>query len=283
MRNQSVKTATMLVIFCSVAIALAQSGGMFKDKAGNMEVRNIKSWRIQPDGKGRIKFIGVGSPTLRGSWRAQRLTISAGSLEAFVSADEKNAYALNTATMSGGVQVVRESPGSAGGTQAATVKSSSATYTAKEQRVDAKGNVSLHSEDPSVGRTLHATGSSGIILLGDASAREPSVLQATLAGPVVMKMNAIRQVTEDGVTRKVPYRFDGSADRMEFDAAQRTVTLIGNVNLSGDDPVLAGAEIQAARAVITLLANGEVEAVDFDGEPGRTVYKGLDSGGGSTR
>lgn len=282
MRNRRSKTILLPALVLVAALALAQ-GGMFRDKAGNMEVRNIKSWRIQPEGKGKIKFVGVGSPTLKGTWRAQRLTITAGSLEAYVTADSKNAYALDTASMTGGVQVDRESPGSAGGTQSANVKSSTATYMAKEQRIEAKGNVTLHSQDDSIGQTIHATGSAGTILLSDPGARTSSVGRATLSGPVVLKMNAVRQVTEEGTTKKVPYTLDGSADKMEYDAEKRTVTLTGNVKLSGDDPVLAGAEIEAARAVITLLASGEIEAVDFDGEPGRTVYKGQPTGGGSVR
>lgn len=270
-----------LAALCAIALAQSPSSGSFKDKAGNMEVRRIKSWRIQPEKNGVVRCTFVGGPLLEGSWKEQRMRIMAASLEATVQGDASKAYTLVKGTMSGQVTVTVQR-GEASRTRTVTLRAGSATYTAGDQKVMAERGITVDSDDPAADQTLHATGSSGTLHLSPPGS-QTALEAAILSGPVTMKLVSSRVVEEGGKTRRVPYTVNGSGNRLEYDAKARTIALIGNVVISGDDPVF-GADVEAAKATITLTTSGEIEIVDFEGDPtGRTSFSSKNLGGGASR
>src|SRR5688572_14391444 len=95
-----------LVPLLAASLGLASQQMVFKDKAGNMELRNFnKGWKIsQVEGTDdMVKFRAAGTP-LQAVWASQGMTVRTPSLQGTAKKIDKR-LELVQATMSGGVHV----------------------------------------------------------------------------------------------------------------------------------------------------------------------------------
>lgn len=280
LRNSRLALALGLITAASFSFAPnGAQGTRFADKAGNMEIVGIKNLKLMPK---ENAFRASG--TLRGTWKSQGLTLEAKTIEGKLKV-EGNSRTLLKGTLGGGVEVtaVRNSSNPASNQkQTVNIKSTTATYDGNGQIVQADGGIDMHSSDPGAEQELDASGSSGTVNLTEMGSKAGVVSSAVLKGPVKMKMRGKAETTENGKTTRAPFFIDGRGDRMEYSSTARTIVLTGNVHIDGDHPSIMGS-IDAIKAIITLSATGDVESLEFEGEPGRTVYEEKKSGGGGGR
>ncbi len=280
--------ATLVVgtIGACIAVQGVPEKNSFQDKARNMVVRNIGGWRTEradPKKKELIQFFAKALPNkkLEATWKKQRILIIALSINGTMRYDGQTLELLS-ATMTGGVEttVARDSvePG-AKEPQITKIDSPAASYEAGTATLTASGGLTLTNTDKSAARSLTIRGANGTIGLTDVKAKATGIEDATINGPVTMEMTGLRQEKDPktGKPIKVSYTVTGRSDKLVYSASKRTVTLTGNVIVTGDDPMLGG-DLRATRAVLTLDADGELVSVDFDG-PGETVLKDKKGGG----
>jgi lipopolysaccharide export system protein LptA len=270
----------------TATLAVSQSGQTkipeIKDKAGNMWVRGYSRMRIENLGSGKYKFTVSTSDgkKLKATWAKENIDIESGGLECLVVLDKTKAYRLQTATMSGGIvaNFVRASANAQSKeNQTANIRAASAEYNGSNDTVTVKGNVTLTRSDPGAGQSMSATGASGTIQLSEQGASANAVKAATLNGPVKLTMTGVRP-GDDG--KPLKYNLIGLADRMVFNDAARTIVFTGNVRISGDDPTLGGDISGVNSATVKLTKDGEIESIDLEGDPGRTVVQDKRKGDG---
>lgn len=271
----------------TAALAVSQSGQTkiteIKDKAGNMWVRGFAKMRLERIGANQLKYT-VSTATgkkLQATWTKENIRIESGGLECLVLRDKDNAYRLQTATMSGGIvaDFIRASANAQSKeNQTAKIQAASADYDGSKDTVTVKGNVTLTRTDPGAGQTMTATGASGTIQLSEQGASANAVKAATLNGPVKLTMTGVRD-GDDG--KPVKFTLTGLADRMVFNDAARTIVFTGNVRISGDDPTLGGDISGVNVATVKLTKDGEIESIDLEGDPGKTVVQDKRKGDGS--
>lgn len=272
----------------AVGIAVSQSSTStqipeIKDKAGNMWVRGFSKMSYQNLGSNRLKFTvsTLAGKKLLATWEKENIRVEAGGLECLVLLDKDKAYRLQTATMSGGIAAdfTRASANAASKEkQTANIRAASADYDGATDEVTVRGNVTLTRTDPGASQSMTASGSSGVISLSEQGATANAVKAATLNGPVKLTMTGSR-VGDDGKPAK--YNLTGLADKMVFDDTKRTIVFTGNVRISGDDPSLGGDISGVKLATVTLTKDGEIESIELEGDPGKTVVQ--DKRGGGSR
>ena len=212
-------------------------------------------------------------------WKSQGLDVQCLKVEGDLGGTNQGGYTLQNATLSGGVEATATRPSSdAQGTQQTiNVTGENAEYAGTQNKLHLTGGVHVKNVDPAVQRTLDATGATADVILG--SPKEKSgVKSAVLDGNVVLDMSGVREQAENGAAAKTPFKLHGTADHVAFDQTALTVTLTGNVNLTGDEASQIGTISNVSEEVIHLNADWSVASVDFTGNPGKTVYKG--GGGG---
>ncbi len=280
--------ASLLIALAGLtaALAVSQSGQTkipeIKDKAGNMWVRGWSKMHAERIGSNQLKFtVGAASgKKLLATWAKENINIESGGLECLVIVDKDKAYRLQTATMSGGIvaNFVRASANAQSKeNQTANIRAASAEYNGSNDTVSVKGNVTLTRSDPGAGQSMSATGASGTIQLSEQGASANAVKAATLNGPVKLTMTGVRP-GDDG--KPLKYNLTGLADRMVFNDAARTIVFSGNVRISGDDPTLGGDISGVNSATVKLTKDGEIESIDLEGDPGRTVVQDKRKGDG---
>src|SRR5687767_8222814 len=146
------KTSIALGLVIVATAMAAPQGLVFKDKAGNMELRNFtKGWKIsRVDGTDdTYKFRAAGTPLLA-TWESQglmaRMPILVGTAKQI---DKK--LELVEATMSGGVHVTttRKSGNKASkAIQTVTLDSDSLEFNGPKNQIDLKGGVVVNQNDP---------------------------------------------------------------------------------------------------------------------------------------
>ncbi len=257
-------------------------GPEIRDKSGSTWVRGWSKVRYEKLSDGKLKYIVRANPGKRilGSWKQEGMEIEVGELD-FVVVPTGGTFDLQTATMGGSIDVTITRPSANASSkvaQTAHIKAGSADYLGAKSTVDVKGGVTLTQADPGANQNMTATGSSGTITLSKPGTKDRSVQQATLSGPVVMKLSGTRK-GDDGKPQK--YDVNGIADKMVFNDAQHTVIFTGNVKITGDDPSLGGQISGVSRVVITFLASGEIDSIDMEGDPvGTTTVSDKRKGGG---
>lgn len=261
----------------------APQGPEIRDSSGNTWVRGWSKVRYEklPDGKLKYTVRSAPGKKIMGTWKQEGMEAEAGEID-FLVIPNKNTFELQSATMGGGIEATFNRPSSNAESkefQTAVIRATSADYSGLKNTVDVKGTVSLLRSDPGAQQTMSATGSSGLIQLSKPGTKGANVVQeATLNGPVAMKLQGTRR-GDDGKPQK--YDVVGSADKMVFNDAKRTIVFTGKVKISGDDPSLGGQISGVSRVVITFAASGEVESIDMEGDPtGVTQISDKRKGGG---
>jgi lipopolysaccharide export system protein LptA len=178
---------------------------------------------------------------------------------------------LKTAHMSGIVHVVVTQPSSTkepGKTQTVDLTSESANYTAADSTLDLLGNVTIENLDPADGRTMNLTGSSATVVVNLTAKKEADLVsKLTIKGLVEFKLNA-KQKTTDPKTKTVSSEIifiQGHANLLTYSSHDRTLVLIGNVEMVGSDPVFGSKMEGVDKAVITLDEDWNVTHVELTG------------------
>lgn len=284
-RTLTLTSLTLLGIALIATRATSQGGSStpeIRDKAGNMWVRGFSRMRSENLGGGKFKFTvsTTEGKKLKATWSKEKIDIEAGGLECLVVLDKTKAYRLQTANMTGGIAadfVRASSNATSKEEQKAAIRASSADYEGDKDQVVVKGNVTLTRTDPGAGQSMTATGSSGTIQLSEQGSSANAVKAATLNGPVKLTLTGVRD-GDDG--KPVKYSLTGTGDRMVFNDVSRTIVFSGNVRISGDDPSLGGDISGVKVATVQLTKNGEIESIDLEGDPGKTVVQDKRKGGG---
>lgn len=292
-RNQLVRQSGLLVLIAGAVFTASGSLGQgaekkvseIKDNVGNMWVRGFSGMQIKrmPEGKMRFTVRADAGKKIIATWTKERLKIESGGLEGLVAMDASKAYRLQTATMLNGILVDVTRPSSdpeSKAEQTAHIEAAEAEFVAATNTVTVKGGVSFVRKDPGVDQTMTATGSSGVITLSDTAAKSNALSAATLTGPVDMHLSGTRKV-EGGKSAK--FDIKGHANKMVYNDAARTIIFTGDVKITGDDPSFGGEISGVKSATITLTASGEVDSIDMDGDPGRTIVQERKKSGGKAR
>jgi len=282
LRRNKVGLALLLLISCLAGNASAQ--GRIVDHAGNVEITGFGPFRIESNGH----FIGKGASgdKIHVVSHKQQLTVDGSSVEGNLSGTRQTEYSVQEMTLGGGVKVVvhRRSTRSAS-VETATITGETAVYTAANQHLKVTGSIHISDEDPGADQSLVASGSSADLELSNVIEKvgsEPRAIRnATLEGPVVMDLHGTRLDTDaKGVKKRVKFITHGTGDHMVYNDAERTLTLKGHVNITGDDPGLGGEIQNVSSATIHLTATGEAESIDLNGDPvGKTTLRQKELGG----
>jgi lipopolysaccharide export system protein LptA len=179
---------------------------------------------------------------------------------------------IRTATLQGGVTMNMDAPQTT-----ATGKASRLDFNQQKGQVDFSGNVALSRTIRASGQSMDLSGQSGRLLLGSDSL---DVQSGQLEGNVAVVVKGTRQERQNGGAQRVPYTINGKSNRLQFSDAERTIIFTGNVAMTGDDPHIGGEIQNVGRAVFHLNAAGEVNRVEMQGDPGRTVIDDRRLGGG---
>lgn len=280
----AIRITALLCLCAAAAPAWRQElePGSFQDKSGNMFVKNLDAWRVERVDKATLRFTAraQSGKQLIAQWKAQGLTIEATTLKGTAKLGAKSTMDLLSASMGGGTKTVSTRPSADPQSkvpQTATILAQTADFDAAENTVTSPGALSLASHDPGTQQKFDAKGSRGKVTL--AKTGRGAVQGAVLEGPIEMTLKGVREETDEKTKKTVhaPYTVTGKGGKLVYSAAENTITLTGDVRISGDDPMFGG-DIRASRAVITLDAKGEIASIDFDG-PGETVLKERKGGG----
>jgi lipopolysaccharide export system protein LptA len=272
--------AVLIGLAAGATLVLAQSQNFyFRDRAGNMKLSNMPSWRASVDrsNPNRYTFRGRATTgTVLGEWDAQNMTIRAKQIEGS-SRRVGNKMELENAELTGGVTVTMTRPSARRGAtqrQTVTTKADSMDLNGNTNTLTMKGGVTMTQDDPGAESSMTATGATGVAVLTDAedkNAKGP-VQSANLSGNAKITVNSARTVTEGGQRRKVQYQIVSTASRVQFQLLKTgqdygTITLTGNVVIAGNDPILFGEMRGYDRVVITL--DSEMQPVDIEAGEGR--------------
>jgi lipopolysaccharide export system protein LptA len=273
------------VVGFAAAAWCSQQRITFRDRAGDMEIRNGTSWFSQQLDENRISFGGKGRPIVA-EWKKQGRYMESASIEGVASRGAGGALSLVSATLSGGV-VVRQTRQSANSAstipQVVKLASASANYVAKDDRWTLDGGVTATQTDEGARQNFTITGQAGAVSLQTTGTSGPAgaIREAAISGSVKLKLQSAQRAADPKDPQKSVWQtrvVDGRADRIEFDASKRTLKLLGNVHIEGDDPVVFG-ELDATSATLTLDERGKPIRLELEGEPGVTHIKRRPGGG----
>ena len=251
----------LLLIF-GVGATLAHGQTMtFTDKSGNMTLSNFSSWSTRVTGENKFHFKATGEK-LEGAWVSQGLTITAKTIEGDAERRSGGKLVLKNATLTGGVHAVSKKGSTVFTLDCAStvIKEDSAELT----RFDCDGGVTIDTVTHSTGQKIpttthsHTTGHKGTVFVKQGA----GIQSATLFGPVRIETERYGV----GVSKA---NLIASCQRMDMvqGASGGSITLIGDVVITGSDPVVAG-EIHVDKAVIYLDANGTATGMDSEASPG---------------
>lgn len=259
----------LLPLFLGSAILASLQGIVFRDKAGNMSLENMKSWKGTKVDDNTMSFVGAGNP-LRGQWKDQGLSLQqAIRIEGTAVRAKGNVFRLEQASMSGSVIAVLRQQGS-GGERTTTLKAESIVYTAEPSKAVITGGVDLKIHSPGISQTFNITGSSAVLDLVPLGEKASFPLSSgTIQGPVRFRLDGERKAAKGTSTAVV---VTGNAAKLTYDDASLTMTLTGGVHLEGDDAVIGGT-VDASKAVIRLNDKHEVIEVSFEGSPGKSTLR----------
>lgn len=236
------KRPLFLLITGLASFAAAQQLFTYRDPHGDLSVR-AKSGLVQQVSSQKLHLELRGSPVVLES-RTDGLKISAPTLNC--DATVAKTTQLDRAVAGGGMRAVKTT--STGTTE---ITGRSATYSGGTQASSIKvsGSVTIRSTTGS--RVTVVTGSSGTAeLTAGKTATGSGLRRASLAGPVKV------EARQDNGSSLV-----ATGSRLDLDNVAHTITLTGNVSVTGKGPSALGELRGADRATLLLNSNGEVSSV----------------------
>lgn len=271
------RTLFALLITAGLAlVGIAAQQVVFEDKAENMRLEGLTSWRVQRLDAKRLRFEGAGRPFV-GSWRDQGLRIKGNRIDGEARRGQGGALALSKADVTGSVQGTLTRTAPDGVTRTTELTSPRLTYNADTNRVAVTGGAVVTSRTSDGMSQSRLSGASATLDLNDPKA-SPSwpIAQGVVQGPVTVTFERLDR-SAAGPARRVTLR--ATCDRVEFNDAERTLKLIGNVKLDGDDELTGGSVRGVSLATIRLTAKREIDEIVFEGAPGVTTYQERTTGG----
>lgn len=266
----------LFLLACTATVALAiQETITLKDRAGNLTITNFGEFGSVIDAS-VIRFTmkgKTGAGPIRAEWSENRLTVLTGEMSGIASRNADRTLSLVSADMSRSVRATMTAPsaGSAGTAQTSILVADSADYTAQDSRMNLRGGVSVVNEDPGVGQRIAVQGRSAVVTvlpLGQAPAPGQLLVKtADVAGPSTIELTT-RQA--DGTSTRI----HATADRVVFNDSDRTIKLMGNVTITGNDPALIGDVKGITSATITLSPDRKPKGISMQGNPATTTIRG---------
>lgn len=260
-------TRSTTLILAAAAVAWAAQGVVFEDKAGNMRIEALASWRIAREAQEKYRFSGSGSPFV-GRWRDRGLVVRATSLDGLAQRDDKGALRLEEATFAGSVRAEVMSKGRDGSERRSELTSPRVEYTRSTNRAVVQGPLVLISRAQGGREIGKLTGSRATLTLSPQESTDTwPIRSGVIEGPVTATLD----VAGDGA--RGAQSMTARADRMEFDDEGRRLDLVGNVRITGADEATGGSVTGVQRARIRFNDAREVTEIEFIGSPGVTRYK----------
>jgi hypothetical protein len=235
---------TILGLVCVAALAPAQQLFTYRDHTGTLTV-HAKSGLVEQVSTDKVHLVLKGNPVVVNSV-ADGLQIEAPSV--VCDTNTRGAAKIGKAVGTGGVHSIKR-----GATGTTDITSSSGTYTSGTQsaRLDLRGAVRIISKTVKGSTTI--TGHDGNAILANGAKGPGSGLRtASLLGPV--RVESVQQNTKGGT-------IVATGSRLLLDNAAHTVTLIGNVNVTGNQQSTLGELRGADRAVLVLNDRGQIASV----------------------
>jgi len=282
MRSNNGRFAPWIVLaslgLICVAIADGQEGSI---QEGDAKVSGFQAFSITkgPNGVGS-HFVFVHAPGIRLKLHSDKKSLDATSDRA--EGDVSGQNLLIEMTLSGGVHMKMVRPSSEKSsteTQTVTVDGSSAHYTAASNKIHVEGSVTIHDDDPGANRTLVTKGSSADLVMSPQGTKSEALRTGELYGPVTSDITGLRTVAGEGggQVKKAPFHIHSTSAHALFNYVERTITLLGHVNVTSDDPTLPS-ESNISKETIYLNPDGSIDRVEGGGEPGITTIS-VESGG----
>lgn len=272
----------LCIVFCVLALLASAGEPVFIQRSAQIpDQTKISGWRrhLVNVKTGHFMFEAPAGSKIHAVFSAQQLTIDCGKIEGNWLGDPRNAQ-LENATMTGGVraELSRHSQNpSSSQLQSTVVTGDTATFTNVGYALHVVGGVHVVTSDPGAEQSLDLTGSSADIELSKPHTSTRAVQSATINGPVKFEMHGMRTEASNA-PKRVPFTINGVADRATFNDAARTITLIGHVHVTADDPAMGGDQ-DVDKETIHLAEDGSVDYVEGEGNPGTTVIRQKGTGG----
>ncbi|MEA2553444.1 MAG: hypothetical protein QOJ65_1620 [Fimbriimonadaceae bacterium] len=249
----------------------AQARINYRDQDFTLRDFDNFSATLESDG---ITFKGTGNP-LGIESKASGLVITAKSADGKAVRSPDKSYFLQDVVLNGDVHLQMSQLGN--GTATVTLVDSDAlhyTGSASQGRIDSATPLTINSSStgtgivPTFSRTIIAHGSRGFATFAIGNAPGNPMRTGEMAGPVTFSLH-LSNTRAGGVAEVTD--LEGKADQLTFDFATdpKTVTLTGNVTVTGKGPTASG-DIAAENVVVTLDAQLQPIKVDVTGSPAKT-------------
>ncbi|MBX3118479.1 MAG: hypothetical protein KF784_05400 [Fimbriimonadaceae bacterium] len=263
-----------------IAAAVAQTSQKPILSSQNLKIY-AKNWSSEAIGENKFRFTAEGNPFSAVSDLDGR-TIQAQKAVGDVIRSTNGGITLDAATLTGGIYVKQVKPSESGIKDAVStteLRSTSAEYTRSGEQWVLHGGIAVDQEDPSISRVVNIKGREATVgLFGDDRPKQTRfpVKTGTISGNVTFLIKGRYRSTDEKTKATTWEKFTthGNADKMVFNEAAGTLTLIGNVVVKGDAPVFIG-DMTGSKITITFDANGKPVKVEgeADDKPGTTVIK----------
>jgi hypothetical protein len=101
-------------------------------------------------------------------------------------------------------------------------------------------------------------------------------------GPVAFTINGVRDVKDPQTGKKVaaPVTIEGKADKLTYDADKRTLSLVGHVSVSSEDPLFPSVTEGLTSATIEFNEKFDPIGVEMNGDPGSSTVQPKKGGKG---
>lgn len=225
------------------------------------------SLKTLPNGQTRVTYSSDTAPIVATLYE-QGLVVSAKTITFLLGKDR----GLLTANMTGGIKVTSKK-----GSDTIVVSAPSADYTDSDQKLIVNGAIVMD-RNSADGSKLHAEGNTGTIILDRAAKGDKMIKSATIGGRIVFRMTGMR--SNEGEEKKSSFFVNASAGRLVYNEAERKITMSDNVQLSGNDPSLVTSMSNVESIVITLTEDRQIDTVELEGSPGKTVFEQKKTTGG---
>lgn len=254
--------------------AVAAQGIVFRDRARNLTISGLTSWRITRIDDALSRMQGQGRP-LVAVWNSEEMTLRAAKVDGKLRQAKGGRLQLEQADASGGVGLSLASRRDGQPTRTTNLESDSLQYSASNDQAVLPGSLTIVSTVEGGRGNFRIAGSRATLTLAPLGEKAEMPLRAgEIAGPVTLRLETLREPTAEekaeGRKAPVPVVVTGVGDRLVFNDQARTLTLSGNVAIDGNDGSAFG-KVEAQRAVLTLNERREIVDLELSGEPGRAT------------
>lgn len=272
-RNRQTPLARRLAAaaFIALGVAALVSAQQAKrillvDKESNVEIVGYSGFNIKYLGKGRSSVTATGKPLVV-NWTTQEMNLKTSRFVGTVAQGEGRSLELESATLTGVDMLLKRASAAAGSTakQELVMTGESGTYTASTSTLKLLGGIKIERKDPAAEQSMTLTGASATIILYPnplPKGARSAMKSGEVAGPVRIEVNSVR--VEEG--KKLASKIVATGNRLDLSDPDSTMTLTGNVRITGNDPALMG-DVTANKVTMKFDAKGNLEEIDAVGEP----------------